>query len=85
MNRFVPVKRIQELLKIISDATDEIGEYNSMHCRICGDTDPKHGFYPLWGMATGKDIYQTSGFMCNECALTDEEYLKTFNEPKEKK
>jgi len=56
-----------------------------MHCRICGDTDPKHGFYPLWGMAIGKDIYQTSGFMCNECALTDEEYLKTFGEPKEKK
>ena len=83
--RFVPVKKLQELYKQLNEINNEISSYNPTHCRVCGDTYPKHGFYPLWGMAVGLGIYETSGLLCNECGLSDEEYLKAFGEHKEKK
>ena len=80
-DRFVPVKQLQAITKRVN----EIGDTNMSgfmnHCRICGDTTPKHGFYPLWGMASPSN--QTSGLTCNRCARTDEEYQKVFGEPKE--
>ena len=82
--RFVDIKKLQTLLVEKRRNENKISSFNPNHCRDCGDTKPKHGFYPLWGMAVGMDIPQTSGLICNRCALTDDEYQKRFNEPKEK-
>jgi hypothetical protein len=81
--RFVPIVEIESKLKIIEEAYAFINSFKSEHCRICGDTEPKHGFYPLWGMAVGKGIYQSSGLTCNRCNLSDEKYEEYFGEPKE--
>ena len=83
-NRFVNIKKLQSLLAEKERIENEINSVNAHHCRECGDTKPQHGFYPLLGMATGEGIHQSSGLICNRCALTDEEYLEIFNEPKEK-
>ena len=72
--RFVDIKALQELYKQRQEIDTKIGSVNPNHCRVCGDTEPKHGFYPLWGMAVGPDIQQTSGLLCNGCGRTDEEY-----------
>ena len=74
--RFVDIKALQAAQKLIREA-------NPTHCRNCGDTQPKHGFYPLMGMAVGEGIYQTSALLCNRCALDDKQYEETFGEPKE--
>lgn len=84
MDRFVPVKELQRLLQQKEALYDIINKYPPMHCKICGDTQPKHGFYPLLGMTVGPNFYQTSAFLCNRCGRTDENYLETFGEPKEK-
>ena len=57
-----------------------------MHCRECGDAKPKHGFYPLFGMAYSDEGYPLldSSIICNRCGLSDEAYLKMFKEPKDK-
>ncbi len=83
--RFVNIKALQKLYKQRGEINNKINSVNPNHCCICGDTEPKHGFYPLWGMAVGPGIQQTSGLLCNGCEHTDEEYLKTFKEFKEKK
>ena len=82
-NRFIDIEKLQALLVEKKRIENEISSFNPNHCRDCGDTRPKHGFYPLWGMAVGEDIYQSSGFICNRCALTDKEYQERFNESKE--
>jgi hypothetical protein len=82
-NRFINVKDLQELLKKRGLIDNEITSFNINHCKNCGDTNPKHNFYPLWGMASGEGIYQTSGLLCNRCARTDAEYEEIFGEPKE--
>lgn len=81
--RFVNIKEVKTWMQVKETMEHNISTVNPMHCRDCGDTKPKHGFYPLLGMAIGEGIYQTSGLICNRCALTDEEYLERFGEPKE--
>ena len=84
-NRFIDIKKLQSLLAEKKRIENKISSFNSNHCRECGDTKPKHSFYPLWGIAVGMDLVpQTSGYICNRCRLTDEEYQERFNEPKEK-
>ena len=83
-NRFVNVKKLQELLKEKERIENEINSYPTVHCHVCGDTKPKHGFYPLMGKTVGNGIFQTSMFICNRCALTDEQYQEKFGETKEK-
>lgn len=81
--RFVNVKEVQTWMKVKETMEHNISTVNPMHCHQCGDTKPKHGFYPLFGTAVGEGIYQTSRLLCNRCALTDEEYEERFGEPKE--
>lgn len=81
--RFVNLKGVKTWMHVKETMEHNISTINPMHCQVCGDTQPKHGFYPLWGMAVGEGIHQTSGLLCNRCALTDEEYMERFNEPKE--
>ncbi len=81
--RFVPIHELQNLLRLRQEVDKKLYAFPIEHCRICGDTTPKHGFYPLWGMAHGEGIYQTSGLMCNRCARTDKDYEDLFGEPKE--
>jgi len=81
--RFVNIKEVQTWMQVKETMEHNISTVEAMHCRDCGDTKPQHGFYPLLGMAVGTGVYQTSGFICNRCALTDEEYLERFKEPKE--
>lgn len=66
--RFIPVDKLQALYRQSEAIRNEIASYNPNHCRVCGDTKPKDGFYPLWSMSIGPGIVCTSGFMCNECA-----------------
>ena len=82
-NRFVPIEELVDLMKQRDEIDKKISSFNINHCNQCGDTEPKHGFYPLWGMAFGEGIYQKSGLECNRCARTDEEYQEIFGEPKE--
>jgi len=81
--RFVNIAEIQEWLKVRETMNKNISTVNPNHCRDCGDSEPKHGFYPLLGMAVGEGIYQTSSLLCNRCAWSDEEYEQQFGEPKE--
>lgn len=81
--RFVDLKEQEQLIKQLEEIDRKLSAININHCRECGDTEPKHGFYPLLGHATGEGIYQRSGLLCNRCARTDSEYKKTFGEPKE--
>lgn len=80
--RFVPVKELQELLKKREAIEIELASHPP-HCDRCGDTKPKHGFYPLFSMASGPGIYQTSSISCNRCNYSDKQYEEIFNEPKE--
>lgn len=73
--RFVPIKELQELYKQQRDITDKINLYNPNHCKICGDTQPKHGFYPLFCRI---GLFETSSMTCNKCARTKDEYEKLF-------
>lgn len=82
-NRFVPIDELKELLKQREELEEKINSFDPNHCNCCGDTKPKHNFYPLLGMAIGNGIYQTSDLMCNRCARTDEDYEEIFGEPKE--
>lgn len=79
--RFVDVKALEERIRQ-RDELNKIIYGTPDHCRQCGDTKPKHGFYPLWGKTIGEGHYMTSGYLCNKCALTDEVYEETFGEPK---
>ena len=81
--RFYPVKEIKELLKQQESVGNKLNSYDIMHCNVCGDTTPKHGFYPLWGMTIGEGFYQTSGYTCNRCNYNNEDYERIFKEPKE--
>ena len=81
MKRFVDLNEERERLK------SNIFYVPPEHCRVCGDTKPKHGFYPLYsqGYSLGGEQLHTSPLECNECRLTDKQYEEYFNEPKEKK
>lgn len=46
-------------------------------CDRCGETNPPNHFYPLYHYPS------VSGVTCNECYLTDAEYVKSFHETKE--
>jgi len=82
-NRFVSIKHLLSLMRQRDKIDDEISSYNFHHCKYCGDTKPKHGFYPLLGIISGNIINETSGLTCNRCVMTDKEYEETFGEPKE--
>ncbi len=82
-NRFVPIEELKKLLKKSQDITLSISKYNQNHCKFCGDTKPKHGFYPLLAYTVAVGVYQTSGLCCNRCRYSDEEYLRIFGESKE--
>ncbi len=73
MGRFVDIGKVKEARELISEVTGRL------FCDECGDTNPKHGFYPL---GHGPSI---SGLTCNRCRLSDEEYREKFKEKKEKK
>ena len=81
--RFVPIAEVVRLMKVIEEAKSQILSFNSWHCKKCGDTAPKHGYYPLFGGISGIGFYETSSLTCNRCALTDSDYIATFGEPKE--
>lgn len=81
--RFVNIKEVKTWMEVERAMQHNISTVNPMHCKECGDTTPKHGFYPLLVSTGGSDIYQTSSLTCNRCRLSDEEYLKLFDEPKE--
>jgi hypothetical protein len=84
MSRYIDLKRAEEILRQIRNLEKEYDEMikEGMHCKNCGDTRPKHGFYPLQGMAIGDDVFQTSWYLCNKCALSDKDYEERFREPK---
>ncbi len=63
-------------IKKVRECKDFLSALPAMFCDRCGETEPKHGFYPLWHYPS------VSGLTCNKCYLTDEEYLKWFGEPK---
>lgn len=54
-----------------------------MFCDICGETNPPNGFFALGHSHTFGGEASLSGITCNECYLSDEEYLETFGETKE--
>lgn len=83
MNRFVNIQELKDLYRKRYELHDNIRSYHSAHCKKCGDTAPKHGFYPLFSFSCGPDIIETSSLICNRCAISDEEYEKTFGEKKE--
>lgn len=83
LNRFVPIKKLQELYCQIKEIENEIYSYNINHCQKCGDTQPKHNFYPLLSGGSVNGVPITSSLICNRCALADEKYLELFGEPKE--
>jgi hypothetical protein len=78
-DRFVPVKQLTAILK--KTKCDSL--IGLMFCKVCGDTRPKHGFYPLFSSAYGSGIINLSSITCTRCAYTDENYEKAFGEPKE--
>ena len=78
--RFVPIEEIKELYKQKEEIDKKIFSYNPNHCKMCGDTKPKHGFYPLLSF-TYPEMH-SSGFMCNKCALTSERYKELFKNKK---
>jgi hypothetical protein len=83
MSRFVPINEIKDLMKQMDQIQGKIQSFGLEHCQKCGDTKPKHGFYPLLGGCYGPGIYQTSPMLCNRCGRTDDDYFKMFKEPKE--
>ena len=81
--RFINIKEVQTWMKVRDNMESNISTVNSMHCKVCGDTKPKNGFYPLLSSFVAEGVHETSMFTCNRCALSDKEYEKTFGEPKE--
>lgn len=60
----------------------EYGGKYGMFCDDCGETDPKHGFYPLQAMgfnADGTSMGHT-GLHCNKCRRDPKEYEEMFGE-----
>lgn len=86
-NRFVDIENLRFYQNKINEIQNEIAKVNPMHCQKCGDTKPKHGFAPIISFGNITDdntnVCSTSSLLCNRCALSDEDYLKTFKEPKE--
>lgn len=87
MSRFVDIDNLLIYKNKIIEIQNEIAKVPP-HCQRCGDTQPKHGFYPLFigGNLIVDNQFQcrtTSDLLCNRCALNDENYLKTFGEEKE--
>jgi len=78
-DRFIPIKQIEQVLKANKCSCLD----GLMFCKVCGDTNPKNGFYPLFSSVIGGGIINLSSATCNRCCLTDEEYEKRFGEPKE--
>jgi len=81
--RFVNLKEVKSLLKQKEEIEKQLSQVPVIHCRRCGDTKPVHLFEPIWGMAVGEGIYETSGNMCNRCSLNDKQYEERFGVPKE--
>lgn len=48
-------------------------------CNMCGETNPKHGFYPLMVMGAGR----CSPVDCNKCRRSIKEYKELFGEEEE--
>lgn len=73
----------KEAQQAFYDYTAELKKWNDgWFCDICGETDPKHGFYPLQSMgydADGNSLGH-SGFTCNRCGRTPEQYEEMFGE-----
>ena len=80
--RFFPVEQVDEIFKELKKMHGDNADPD-MHCQICGDTQPRHGFYPMYGAAIGFGIRRTSGMWCNRCRLSDEDYERMFGEKKE--
>ncbi|NIM44921.1 MAG: hypothetical protein GTN80_03725 [Nitrososphaeria archaeon] len=62
---------------------DELFKHNEgWFCDDCGETHPKHGFYPLQAMgfrADGTSMGHT-GMHCNKCRRDPKEYEEMFGE-----
>ena len=82
-DRFINLEELRKLYKQRDELTQKINSYTAWHCKKCGDTKPKHNFDAMFSGSYGLGIIQTSMVTCNRCTLTDEQYLKTFKEPKE--
>lgn len=82
MSRFIDINALKKQIETEGD-NSHWGLYGT-HCKQCGDTSPKHGFYPLRSYCyLGSDSVETSDVICNRCALSDDAYLETFGEYKE--
>lgn len=82
-HRFVNIPEVQTWMKVREVMNHNISTVPNMHCKECGDTNPKHGFYPTLSSFVANGVYETSMFTCNRCALSDKEYEELFGEPKE--
>ena len=81
--RFINIKEVQTWMKVREKMDKNISTVNPMHCKECGDTNPKNGFYPLLSSCVVGGVNGTSLLTCNRCRLDDDEYKKIFSEPKE--
>lgn len=82
--RYVNIQEIKDLKKQIREIQEKIRAYPKDHCRVCGDTQPRNGWYPIFGGPIGGPSESTSFLLCNRCGRSDENYEQTFGEPKEK-
>ena len=79
--RFVNVKRIKEIKQLIRSLEDELNNFPEWHCKICGDTKPRHNYASIFSGGYPSDVI--SAVTCNRCYLSDEQYSNIFKEPKE--
>ncbi len=83
--RFVNLVELKKLYLEKEEIQKKIDSYNPFHCKVCGDTNPKHHFDAMFSGTFGDYIsHQTSMVTCNSCAKSDVEYERIFKEPKEK-
>lgn len=81
--RFVSIESQKNILERLLRIEKMLLPFTVMHCKLCGDTSPKHGFYPLLSTTIGLGEHHISSLTCNRCALSDEQYEQIFKEPKE--
>ena len=70
--RFIDLQRVKEAKELIDNL------FGVMFCDRCGDTQPKHGFFPLFHSPS------VSGVTCNRCWHSDRDYKRIFGEQKER-
>lgn len=66
----IDINKVQKAKDILFEMT------GVMFCDVCGETNPKHGFFPLFHSPS------VSGVTCNRCYWNDEKYKEYFGEDK---